>query len=68
MSLEEYLVPVQDHANICFDCANACGGCSWSELDAETGLPRFAPVPGWTCHDDYAEKAIEKWRGPQKEA
>lgn len=28
-------------ANICFDCARACGGCSWSR--------RFKPVPGWTA-------------------
>lgn len=27
--------------NICFDCAKACGRCSWSA--------RFEPVPGWTA-------------------
>ena len=26
---------------ICWSCANACGGCEWSE--------RFRPVPGWTA-------------------
>ena len=35
--------------NICFDCQKACGGCSWSELDPNTGKPRFEPVPGWTA-------------------
>jgi hypothetical protein len=35
--------------NICFDCQNACGGCSWSELDPETGKTRFEPVLGWTA-------------------
>lgn len=36
-------------SNICFDCDNACGDCSWSEVDPETGKPRFEPVPGWTA-------------------
>ena len=35
--------------NICFDCQKACGGCSWSELDPDTGKPRFQPVEGWTA-------------------
>jgi len=37
------------NTNICFDCQNACGGCSWSELDPDTKRPRFEPVPGWTA-------------------
>lgn len=36
-------------ANICIDCERACGGCSWSEVDPETGKIRFEPVPGWTA-------------------
>lgn len=36
-------------ANICFDCENAMGGCSWSALDPVTGKPQFKPVPGWTA-------------------
>lgn len=35
--------------NICFDCQNACGGCSWTEIDPGTNKPRFEPVPGWTA-------------------
>lgn len=35
--------------NICFDCENALGGCSWSALDPVTGKPQFKPVPGWTA-------------------
>ena len=35
--------------NICFDCQNACGGCSWTEIDPVTKRPRFEPVPGWTA-------------------
>ena len=35
--------------NICFDCENATGGCSWSALDPVTGKPQFKPVPGWTA-------------------
>lgn len=34
--------------NICFDCENACGNCSWSEID-EKGQVRFEPIPGWTA-------------------
>ena len=44
-------------ANICFDCKNACGGCSWSA--------RFEPVPGWTATPTrfkYFDKAKNtKW-------
>ena len=36
-------------ANICIDCKNACGGCSWSEWDSVTDKPRYEPVPGWTA-------------------
>ena len=28
---------------LCWDCANACGGCSWSDHFDHT------PVPGWTA-------------------
>lgn len=49
MSLEQYLVSCQSRANICFDCKRAVGDCSWSELDPQTGKPRFEPVPGWTA-------------------
>lgn len=28
---------------LCWTCANACGGCPWSR--------RFEPVPGWTAHE-----------------
>lgn len=46
--LEDYLVRIKG-PNICFDCANAYGGCPWTEEDPETGKTRFAPVPGWTA-------------------
>ena len=35
--------------NICFDCQNACGRCSWTEINPDTKRPRFEPVPGWTA-------------------
>ena len=40
MGIEQYYVPASK-ANICFDCQNACGGCSWSMS--------FEPIPGWTA-------------------
>lgn len=46
MALSDYYVPVGNRTNICFDCQKATGGCSWSELDPETGKPRFALPPG----------------------
>ena len=48
MGLEQYLVP-QQRGNICFDCANACGGCPWTAVDPVTNKIRFEPVPGWTA-------------------
>lgn len=37
------------HANICFSCERAVGGCPWSAIDKETGKVKFEPVPGWTA-------------------
>ena len=34
------------HTNICIDCQNACGGCSWSAV-GYGGKILFEPVPGW---------------------
>lgn len=33
--------------HLCWDCENACGGCSWTEVDPVTGKVRFKPVEGW---------------------
>ena len=52
--LADYLVKTgEDHTNICFDCRRACGGCSWSAADPETGKPLFRPVPGWTAERSF---------------
>lgn len=32
--------------NICWDCQKATGGCSWSEIDPNTGRVRFEPPDG----------------------
>lgn len=42
---------VHNRANICIDCKKACGGCSWSEVNPDTGKIRFEPVPGWTAEE-----------------
>lgn len=63
MALEDYLVPSKSTVNICFRCQNACGGCSWSEVDPETGRPRFEPVPGWTAVPSGHYKTV---RGKRK--
>lgn len=39
----------QTRPTLCWDCKNACGGCSWSA--------KFEPVPGW--------KAVRKIIRPQ---
>lgn len=33
---------MQDKPTLCWKCANACGGCSWSD-------GTFTPVDGWTA-------------------
>ena len=53
MALADYLVPIDSKSNICFDCKKACGDCSWSEVDPDTGKVRFEPVPGWTAEKTY---------------
>ena len=37
--------------NICWDCENYCGGCSWTAVDEKTGEVKFVPVPGWKTKD-----------------
>ena len=37
------------HTNICIECENACGNCSWSAVDPDTGKVLFEPIPGWTA-------------------
>ena len=37
------------NANICFDCAKAGGGCSWSAVVADGKTLLFQPVEGWTA-------------------
>ncbi len=32
--------------SLCWSCANACGGCSWTEKNDENEI-KFEPVPGW---------------------
>ena len=32
---------IAPYSQLCWDCANACGGCEWSRS--------FQPVPGWTA-------------------
>lgn len=50
MPLSDWLVPIQPKSNeLCFNCQNACGGCSWSALDPATNKPKYEPVPGWTA-------------------
>ena len=48
--------------NICITCQKACGDCSWSEVDLETGKIRFEPVPGWK-----AKKVLLNLGGTRKE-
>lgn len=61
--IEEHYIPAS-HANICFDCRRACGGCSWSEIDPETNKVRFEMPIGcktekiwrrkeWSCESIY---------------
>lgn len=44
-------ITINSGVNICFDCKNACGGCSWTEVDqSKKEKPiRFQPVDGWTA-------------------
>lgn len=57
--LEDYLVPIR--TSLCFNCQRACGGCSWSEVDAVTNKIRFEPVAGWTAEKRtmYFEGAMQ---------
>lgn len=48
--------------NICFDCQRAVGKCSWSEINPETGKPRFLPVPGSVTEKSF----IKDWHTKRK--
>lgn len=43
------VLSTQNRANICIDCKNALGGCSWTAVDfTKKGHPiKFEPIPGW---------------------
>lgn len=48
---------IAPHSQLCWDCANACGGCSWSGIDPVTHKPRFEPVPGWKAKPTRTERS-----------
>lgn len=47
--------------NICFDFERYCGGCSWTEINQETGEIKFASVNGWTVVERRI-KTGRNWR------
>lgn len=51
MALKDYMVPIGQNTNICFDCKNACGKCSWTAVDPKTKKIKYEPVPGWTAEE-----------------
>lgn len=40
---------------LCWSCANACGGCSWSDGS-------FTPVEGWTADETHLLCDRGQWR------
>lgn len=38
---------------LCESCQKYAGGCSWTEVDPDTGRVRFIPVPGWDATQVY---------------
>lgn len=34
---------VKPNQQLCWNCKNACGGCSWSQ--------KFEPIPGWVAEE-----------------
>lgn len=44
----EYVDGANEGSTLCWHCANACGGCSWTGRD-EHGALQFKPVEGWTA-------------------
>lgn len=53
---------MQPKTQLCWSCANACGGCSWSGIDPKTHRPRFEPVPGWKAKLTRTELSTGKGR------
>lgn len=39
----------ESKATLCWRCENACGRCSWTEVDPDTQQIRYQPVPGWVA-------------------
>lgn len=46
MDDKRFIAP-QTRPTLCWSCARACGGCSWTERDPVTHAIRFEPVKGW---------------------
>lgn len=47
--------------NLCVKCKKAYGGCSWTEVDSNTGRVKFQPIPGWTATKRVLQ--IDRMRG-----
>ena len=46
MDDKRFIAP-QTRPTLCWSCARACGGCSWTARDPKTHAIRFEPVKGW---------------------
>lgn len=46
MDDKRFIAP-QTRPTLCWSCARACSGCSWTERDPVTHAIRFEPVKGW---------------------
>lgn len=46
MDDKRFIAP-QTRPTLCWSCARACGGCSWTARDPKTHAVRFEPVNGW---------------------
>lgn len=50
-------------ATLCWKCAKAIGGCSWTRIDEETGKVSFTPVKGWTATERVIKDTNSTMRG-----
>lgn len=56
----EYVERGKKHVQLCWYCANACGGCCWTERDPETGEVSYKPIPGWKAQKTIIKNSLNE--------
>ena len=66
MDDKRFIAP-QTRPTLCWSCARACGGCSWTDRDPKTPEVRFEPVDGWEAEKTVVRGTSSRRQGHKLE-